>query len=79
MNIEAHKNQIIKRLKDVQDEKNLEQVDAVLNGNPILAYTAEGESLTASQYIERIENISDAVADGAQTYTSEQVRASILS
>jgi len=79
MNIEAHKNQIIKRLKDVQDEKILEQVDAVLNGNPIQAYTAEGESLTASQYIERIENISDAVADGAQTYTSEQVRASILS
>ena len=79
MNIEAHKNQIIKRLKGVQDEKLLEQIDAILNGNPILAYTVEGESLTASQYIAHIETISDAVADGAETYTSEQVRASILS
>ncbi|OYX83965.1 MAG: hypothetical protein B7Y83_09800 [Flavobacteriales bacterium 32-34-25] len=79
MNIEAHRNQIIKRLKDVRDEKLLEQIDAVLNGDPILAYTSEGESLTASQYINHIESISDALADGAETYTSEQVRASILS
>ncbi|KDN54880.1 hypothetical protein [Flavobacterium seoulense] len=79
MNIEAHKNQIIKKLKGVQDEQLLNQIDAVLNGNPILAYTAEGQSLTASQYLAHIESISDAVADGAETYTSEQVRASILS
>lgn len=79
MNIEAYKNQIIKKLKDVQDEKILEQVDAVLNGNPILAYTAKGEPLTASQYIAHIESISDAVADGAETYSSEQVRNAILS
>jgi hypothetical protein len=79
MNIEAHKNQIIKKLIDVLDENLLEQIDAVLNGTLTVAYTAEGKPLTTSQYIAHIESISDAVADGAETYTSEQVRASILS
>jgi hypothetical protein len=79
MNIEAYKNQIIKKLIDVQDEKLLEQIEAVLNGNPIIARTLEGKSLTQSQYIERIESISESVADGAETYTSEQVRSHILS
>lgn len=79
MNIEAHKNQIIKKLIDVEDEKLLEQIDAVLNGTLTVAFTAEGKPLTTSQYITHIESISDAVADGVETYTSEQVRASILS
>lgn len=79
MNIEAHKNQIINRLKDVQDEKLLEEIDAILNGTVTVAYTAEGKPLTSSQYIAHIESISDAVADGAETYTSEQVRSAILS
>lgn len=79
MNIEAHENQIIKRLKDVQDEKLLEQIDAFLNGTLTVAFTTEGNSLTASQYVSHIESISDAVADGAETYTSEQVRSAVLS
>ena len=78
MNIEAHKNQIIKKLIDIQDEKLLAQIDVVLNGTLIVAYTAEGEPLTSSQYIAHIESISDAVADGTETYTSEQVRNAIL-
>lgn len=79
MNIEAYKNKIIKKLIDVQDKKLLEQIEAVLNGNPIVAYTPEGKSLTKYQYIEHIESISESVADGAETYTSEQVRSHILS
>jgi hypothetical protein len=78
MNIEAYKNQIIKKLIDIQDKKILEQIDAVLNGNPIVAHTFEGKPLTKSQYIERIESISKSVADGAETYTSGQVRSYIL-
>lgn len=79
MNIEAYKNQIIKKLIDVQDEKLLKQIEAVLNGNPIVAHTFGGEFLTKSDYIEHIESISESVADGAETYTSEQVRSHILS
>jgi hypothetical protein len=79
MNIEAYKNQIIKKLIAVQDEKLLEQIESVLNGNSIVANTFEGKSLTKSQYIEHIENISQSVADGAETYTSEQVRNHVLS
>jgi seryl-tRNA(Sec) selenium transferase len=79
MNIEAYKNQIIKKLIAVQDEKILEQIESVLNGNSTVANTFEGKSLTKSQYIEHIENISQSVADGAETYTSEQVRNHVLS
>lgn len=78
MNIEAYKNQIIKKLIAVQDEKLLEQIEAVLNENPIVAYTPKGKSLTKSQYIEQIESISQSVEDEAKTYTSEQVRSYIL-
>lgn len=79
MNIDAYKNQIIKKLIDIQDKKILEQIDAVLNGNPIVAHSLDGRSLTKSQYIEHIESISESVGDGAETYTSEQVRKNILS
>ncbi|MFV8268369.1 hypothetical protein ACNQGP_00345 [Flavobacterium sp. GT2N3] len=79
MNIDAYKNQIIKKLIDIQDKKILEQIDAVLNGNPTVADSLDGKSLTKSQYIEHIESISESVADGAETYTSEQVREHILS
>jgi hypothetical protein len=79
MNIDAYKNQIIKKLIDIQDKKILEQIDAVLNENPIVAHNLDGKSLTKSQYIEHIESISESVADGAETYTSEQVRNHILS
>ncbi|WP_367771826.1 hypothetical protein AB3G33_00465 [Flavobacterium sp. WC2421] len=79
MNIEAHKNQLIKKLIDVQDETLLDKIDAILNSDSIVALTLDGESLTKSEYIAHIESISQSVADGAETYTSEQVRTSILS
>lgn len=78
MNIDAYKNQIIKKLIDIQDKKILEQIDAVLNGNSIVAHNFDGKSLTKSQYIEHIESISQSVVNGAETYTSEQVRSYIL-
>lgn len=78
MDIEAYKNQIIKKLIAVQDEKLLEQIESILNGNSIVANAFEGKSLTKSQYIEHIEFISQSVVDGAETYTSKQVRSYIL-
>ena len=79
MNIESYKNQIIKKLIAVQDEKLLEQIESILNGNYVVANTSEGKFLTKTQYIEHIESISQSVADGAETYTSEQVRSHVLS
>ncbi|SHL55482.1 hypothetical protein [Flavobacterium xanthum] len=79
MNIESYKNQIIKKLIAVQDEKLLEQIESILNGNYVVANTFEGKFLTKTQYIEHIEFISQSVADGAETYTSEQVRSHVLS
>jgi peptidoglycan hydrolase-like amidase len=78
MNIEVYKNHIISKLIAIQDEKLLEQIEVFLNGNLIVSQTLEGKSLTKSQHIERIESISGSVADGAETYTSEQVRSHIL-
>lgn len=79
MNIEAHKNQLIKKIIDVQDEKLLDKIEAILNSDYIIAQTIDGKSLTKSEYIEHIESISQSVADGAETYTSEEVRSHILS
>ena len=79
MNIESYKNQIIKKLIAVQDEKLLEQIESILNGNYVVANTSEGKFLTKTQYIEHIESISQSVAYGAETYTSEQVRSHVLS
>lgn len=78
MNIEAHKNQLIKKIIDVQDEKLLDKIEAILNSDYIIAQTIDGKSLTKSEYIEHIESISQSVADGAETYTSEEVRAFLL-
>jgi hypothetical protein len=78
MNIEAHKNQLIKKLIDVQDEKLLDKIQAILNSDYIIAQTIDGKSLTKSEYIEHIESISQSVADGAETYTSEEIRNDIL-
>jgi hypothetical protein len=79
MNIEAHKNQLIKKIIDVQDEKLLDKIEAILNSDHIVAHTIDGKSLTKSEYIEHIESISQSVADGAETYTSKEVRSHILS
>jgi hypothetical protein len=79
MRIEAYKNQIIKKLLDVKDENLLAKIEAILDLNPIVIQTLDGKSLSKLQYIEHIEGISESVADGAETYTSEEVRASIVS
>ncbi|MEZ7506648.1 hypothetical protein [Flavobacterium sp. Arc2] len=71
MNIEAYKNQIIKKLLDVQDENLLAEIEAILDLNPIVIQTIDGKSLTKSEYIEHIGSISESIADGAEIPTSE--------
>lgn len=71
MNIEAYKNQIIKKLLDVQDENLLAEIEAILDLNPIVIQTIDGKSLTKSEYIEHIESINEAIADSSETITSE--------
>lgn len=78
MNIDAYKNEIIKKMIDIQDKKILEQIEAILDGDSFVANTFETKTLTKSQYIERIKSISQSVANGAETYTSKQVHSYIL-
>jgi hypothetical protein len=44
MNIETYKNQIIKKLIDVQDKSILKKIDTILSGDAIVART-EGKKL----------------------------------
>lgn len=79
MNIEQHKTKIIKKVQSIQDEKLLDEIDTVLNGNYIVAYTIDGVALTKNQYINHIESISEAIANGSTTFSSEEVRNRIFS
>lgn len=42
MALEQHKTKIIKKLQDVQNKEILDEIDTVLNGNYVVAYTIEG-------------------------------------
>ncbi|MFT4984220.1 MAG: hypothetical protein ACI9Q9_001279 [Flavobacterium sp.] len=78
MNIEAYKNQIIKKLIDVQDKRILKKIDTILSGDVIVARTIEGKNLTKSEYVEHIESFGESVADGSKPHTSEGVIDHIL-
>lgn len=79
MNLEQHKTKIIKKVQSIQDEKLLDEIDTVLNGSYIVAYTIDGKPLTKNQYINHIESISESIANGAKTYTTEEVRNRVFS
>ena len=79
MNLEQHKTKIIKKVKSIQDEKLLDEIDTVINGDYIIAYTIDGKSLTRNQYINHIESISESIAKGAKTYSTEEIKKRISS
>jgi len=79
MNLEQHKSKIIKKVQSIQDEKLLDELDTVLNGNYIVAYTIDGMPLTRNQYMNHIESVSESIANGATTFTTEEVKKRIFS
>lgn len=79
MKLEQHKTKIIQKVQSIQDEKLLDEIDTVLNGNYIVAYTIDGTPLTKNQYINHIESISESIANGAKTFSTEEVKKQIFS
>ncbi len=79
MNLEQHKIKIIQKLQSIEDDSLLDELDMVLNGNYIVAHTIDGKPLTKNQYIHHIESISESIANGAETFTTEEVRNRIFS
>lgn len=79
MNIEQHKTKIIQKVQNIKDEKILDEIDSILNGNFIVAYTIDGKPLTKKEYTNHIESISESIANGAKTFTTEEVRNRIFS
>jgi hypothetical protein len=79
MNLEQHKNKIIQKVQSIQDEKLLDEIDSILNDNYIVAYTIDGKPLTKNQYVNHIESISESIANGAKTFTTEEVRNRVFS
>ncbi|MCX2680542.1 hypothetical protein OOZ15_11370 [Galbibacter sp. EGI 63066] len=69
---------LTKRLLEVQDKNVLDKIEAILTETEIVAYTTKGRPLTRRQYIEHIEGISQGVGEGATTYTSQEIKHSIL-
>ncbi|MBC7439442.1 MAG: hypothetical protein H7250_05595 [Flavobacterium sp.] len=56
----------------------MNEIDTILLNNRVVAFTTDGNSLSKNQYINHIETISDIVANGVRTFTSEEVRNNIL-
>ena len=79
MGLEQHRNKIIKKVQGIQDEKLLDEIDTILNGNYVVAYTIDGKPLTRNHYINHIESISESIANGVSTFTTEEVRNAIFS
>ncbi len=79
MNLDQHKKNIIKKVQNIQDLKLLDEIDSVLNGNYIVAYTIDGKPLNKNQYIDHIESISESIEKGAKTFTTEELRRRIFS
>lgn len=79
MDLEQHKTKIIKKLQDVQNKEILDEIDTVLNCNYVVTYTVEGKPLTRNEYINHVESISESVANGSKTYSTEEVRRRIFS
>jgi uncharacterized protein (UPF0297 family) len=46
MNFEQHKTKIIQKLHTIQDEKMLDEIEVIVNGNYIVGYTIAGDPLT---------------------------------
>lgn len=79
MNIEQHKTKIIQKVQNIKDEKILDEIDSILNGNFVVAYTIDGKPLTKKEYTNHIESISESITNGAKTFTTEEVRNRIFS
>ena len=68
-----HKNRIVRHILDITDENILRDIETILGDESII--TTSGKKLSEKEYIE---SISNAIKNGAKTYTSQEVRASIL-
>ncbi|WP_396167212.1 hypothetical protein [Flavobacterium sp.] len=79
MNLEQHKTKIIQKVKNIQDDNLLDQMDTVLNGDYVVAYTIDDEPLTKNQYVSHIESICESIAKGAKNFTTEEVKKQIFS
>ncbi len=72
-----HKNRIVRRILDITDENILRDIEAIL-GDESTITTTSGKKLSEKEYVEHVESISNAIKNGAKTYSSQEIRASIL-
>ena len=60
-------------LHQVEDLKKSQAAE-----NEIVIYSSEGKGLTRKEYVDRVEQISKAVEEGAKTYSSQEVKDYVL-
>ena len=57
MNLDRYKTKIIQQVRNIQDEKLLNEIDTILLNNRVVAFTTDANSLSKNQYINHIETI----------------------
>ena len=81
MNIEAKRVELIEWILSLSEDA-LNKIDAIKEAtlsDQIVAYSANGEPLTKELYVNRISEIRSSVKNGAKTFTSTEIRDSVLS
>lgn len=79
MNVEAKRDELSKWIYNLGEDM-LRRIDELKKSvsNETVIYTANGKGLTKEQYASHLEKISKDIDDGAQTYSSEEVRDYVL-
>jgi len=72
-----HKNKLVKKILDVEKEETLLKIEAILD-EEIIGNISAGNPLNKKEYIKHINDISISVNEGAKTYTTEEVKHTIL-
>lgn len=79
MSTETLKLNIVQQIVGLSDIKILEKVNALLNSESIVGYTANGTPIYKSQYISEMEEQQERINNGtAKFYSSEEVRKRII-
>ena len=80
MNIEVKRNELSNWIENLGEDMLtiLDELRKSTSSKNIVSHTSKGKALNKKEYTNHIENISKSVREGSQTYTTDEVRKSIL-
>ena len=80
MNIEVKRNELSNWIESLGEEMLtiLDDLKKSTSSKNIVTHTSDGKVLNKKAYINHVEKISKNIAEGAQTYSTEELRKSII-